>query len=99
MPAFFFAISAIGTAIASHGVTPGSGSRSAGTPVALSYTTVVCPLTGSSAPNLRKSSQFRATATSRAPPELSTGRVEIRTRHDDSPPRICGPKLFVRTAW
>jgi hypothetical protein len=36
VPAFFFAISAMGTEIDSQGVTPGSGSRSAGTPVALS---------------------------------------------------------------
>jgi hypothetical protein len=32
------------------------------------------------------------------PPALGTGSVEIRTRHEDSPPRICGPKLFVRIA-
>jgi hypothetical protein len=29
---------------------------------------------------------------------LKTGRVDIRSRHDDSPPRICGPKLFVSIA-
>ena len=36
VPACFFAISAIGTAIDSHGVTPGSGMRSGGMPVAAS---------------------------------------------------------------
>ena len=61
--------------------------------------TVVCPPTGSSPPNLRKSSQFRATAMSSALPELSTLRVDTRNRKLDSPPRIWGPKLFVRMPW
>jgi hypothetical protein len=30
---------------------------------------------------------------------VPTGRVETRTRHDDSPPRICEPKLLVMIAW
>ncbi len=60
--------------------------------------TTVDPDTGSSAPKRRKSSQLRATATSSAPPGLSTRFVDIRTRHDDSPPRTCEPKLLVINA-
>ena len=61
--------------------------------------TIEWPSIGSSAPNLRKSSQLSATATSSAPPGPSTGRVDTRMRNDDSPPRICGPKLLVSMAW
>ena len=52
--------------------------------------TTVLPPTGSSAPNLRKSYQLSATATSSAPPGLSTGSIARRTRQEDSPPRIFG---------
>src|SRR5262249_52414182 len=47
----------------------------------------------------RKPAQFSATATARTPPGLSTFRVERRTRQEDSPPRICEPKLLVIRAW
>ena len=35
---------------------------------------------------------------SSVPPEESAGSVDSRTRHEDSPPRIWGPKLFVSSA-
>jgi hypothetical protein len=35
---------------------------------------------------------------SSVPPELRAGSVDSLTRHEDSPPRICGPKLFVSSA-
>src|SRR4030095_13782909 len=37
-----------------------------------------------------------AIATSRVPLTANTSFAATRRRNDDSPPRICGPKLFVR---
>jgi hypothetical protein len=46
----------------------------------------------SSVRNRAKSAQLKAMSTSSSSPCDSTGSVEIRSRMDDSPPRICGPK-------
>ena len=56
-------------------------------------TTVSGP-TGSSPPNRRKSSQFSTTATSSVPPGFNTGRVDTRSRHDDSPPADLGAEAL-----
>jgi len=97
LPDVCFAMSAIGTLQTSLGETPTSGLRPPRPPSGVVNDDGLAP-DGSSAPN------FISRPSSAPPRHRACRRVEDRLgrqthAHDDSPPRICEPKLFVIITW
>jgi hypothetical protein len=100
VPADFFDSSPIGTGRTSAGVTPTRGSLS-GRDAGLGLVD-----DDRATPDGELGAEFEEVLPVEGDGDVERGRstcrwgfVETRTRHDDSPPRICEPKLFVMIAW